>query len=98
MSFRCAFCNKAQGKGKRPTLLITGMHEVVQYDRKGRQVCTTIEVKSEKPACEACCQTTGGQQSIEHRKELGQPIYPRNREELELEESLLDLPDEGTDA
>jgi hypothetical protein len=93
MSFRCHFCHKAQGKGKKPTLLITALHEASQFDKKGRLVSTTIEVKSEKPACEACCMTAGGQNADTLRKELGQPLYPESQEERELEESLLDTED-----
>lgn len=74
MSFKCYFCNKAQGKGKRPTLLLTSVHTVNQYDPKAKRMCETLEIGGEKPACEACCATPGGMGAIAMRKTLGKPM------------------------
>jgi len=80
MSFRCHFCAKPQGKGKRPTLLLTSTHNVPQYHpRKGHFLGETTEIGTERPACDACCLTSGGIGAIALRSTLGKVQSEENK-------------------
>lgn len=99
MSFKCSFCGKPQSKGKRPTLLLTSVHNVPQYHNiKGHFLGETTEIGGEKPACEACCATPNGLAAIATRTTLGKVLMVEENKDWLVEAIEENVVEEDVDA